>query len=296
MRLGVGTAQFGMDYGMTNHAGKVERAEASGILKLAAELGVCVLDTAPDYGDSESVLGATLASVHPFQIVTKSPVFKTGKITRDHAELLDRSLRESLARLRQDQLYGLLIHHADDLLVPGGGLLIEVMERCVSRGLVSKIGVSVYTSDQIDGVLRLFEPGIVQLPLSVLDQRLIHSGHLTKLRRIGAEIHARSVFLQGLLLTAPVELPAYFDPIRDHLSRYSDFLAASGLDPVEAAIGFVSSVKEVDAMIIGVCSRSQLLALCGVTQRPVKALPDVSRFGMSDPEFLNPARWHTSVN
>ena len=190
----------------------------------------------------------------------------------------------------------MLIHHADDLLVPGGELLIEAMERCVSRGLVSKIGVSVYTAEQIDGVLRRFEPGIVQLPVSILDQRLIHSGHLAELRRVGAEIHARSVFLQGLLLMAPLSLPAYFEPIRVHLARYFDFLAAHGLTPLEAAIRFVSAMKEVDTMVVGVCSTGQLRAIGAVVQKPGPALPDMRGFGLADPEFVNPSRWHASVN
>lgn len=296
MRLGLGTAQFGMDYGITNEAGKVGRTEVATILELAADLGVGIVDTAPGYGDSESVLGAALPGAHSFQIVTKTPAFRTSKITRDHAELLELSLRESVARLRQDRIYGLLVHHADDLLAPGGGFLIEAMERCVSQGLVNKIGVSVYSAEQIDGILRRFEPGIVQLPLSILDQRLIHSGHLAELRRVGTEIHARSVFLQGLLLEAPASLPAYFEPIRVHLSRYFDFLEANGLAPLEAAVGFVSAVKEVNAMIVGVCSIGQLRALSAVVQEPAKELPDMARFGLSDPEFVNPARWRASAN
>ena len=105
MKLGLGTAQFGMDYGVTNPAGKVSHTEVMRILALAAELGVRILDTAPGYGDSESVLGAALAGGHSFQIVTKTPAFRTGKITRDHAASLDLSLRQSIARLRQDRIY-----------------------------------------------------------------------------------------------------------------------------------------------------------------------------------------------
>ena len=100
-------------------------------------------------------------------------------------------------------VYGLLAHHADDLLVPGGRRVFEEMQRLLEEGLVRKIGVSVYSGQQIDSILELYTPDIVQLPLNLFDQRLLESGHLEKLKRRGVEIHARSVFLQGLLLIEP---------------------------------------------------------------------------------------------
>jgi len=131
--------------------------------------------------------------------------------------------------------------------------------------------------------------------LSVLDQRLVQSGHLAKLHHHGTEIHARSIFLQGLLLMKPAELPAYFDPVRSHLSRYCEFLAAHGLSAVEAAVRFVGTVKEVDTMIFGVCSVQQLRDICAFVQHRGQPLPDLSNFALAEPDFINPARWQQNA-
>ena len=81
MKLGLGTVQFGMNYGMSNLRGRTPPAEVDHILRLAADNGVQVLDTAAVYGDSEVVLGKLLAPDHDFRIVTKIPGFKTPTIS-----------------------------------------------------------------------------------------------------------------------------------------------------------------------------------------------------------------------
>lgn len=294
MKLGLGSAQFGMDYGVTNPSGKVADVEVRRILELAAEVGVHVLDTALGYGDSERAIGAALPENHSFRIVTKTRVFKADRITRDDARAVERDLRQSLARLKQERLYGLLIHHAEDLLVPGGKLLIEAMERCVDGGLVGKIGVSIYTAKQIDGVLRLFRPGIVQLPISVLDQRLVQSGHLAHLYRMGVEVHARSVFLQGALLTAPADLPEFLAPLRDKLEALHSLMRATGFSLLEGALAFIAQHREVSAAIVGVTGRDELRQIAAAATAADSIKLDFRSFAEQDDALLNPVRWTTA--
>lgn len=89
------------------------------------------------------------------------------------------------------------MHRADDLFVPGGERLMAALTDLKQQGLVAKIGVSVYNAEQIDQVLDRFAIDLVQLPISVLDQRLLRSGHLRKLKSAGVEVHARSVFCRA---------------------------------------------------------------------------------------------------
>ena len=89
-----------------------------------------------------------------------------------------------------------------------------------SEGLVKRIGVSVYDAAEIDGVLEIFRPDVVQLPLNIFDQRLIQSGHIKALQSAGIEIHARSAFLQGILLSERSALPDYFKRFDGSLAGY----------------------------------------------------------------------------
>ena len=123
MRLGLGTAQFGMDYGVSNEIGRTAFEELVRILALARERGVWVIDTAPSYGNAETSLGE--AGVEGMAIVTKTPGLPRRPLSVADADYLQDALNESLERLRLPRLQALLAHAADDLLAEGG----EVMWR-----------------------------------------------------------------------------------------------------------------------------------------------------------------------
>ena len=291
MKLGLGTVQFGMDYGMSNPRGRTPPAEVDRILRLAADNGVQVLDTAAVYGDSEVVLGKLLPSDHDFRIVTKTPSFKTATINAADAVHLRDAFHRSLENLRRGNVYGLLAHHADDLLVPGGRLVFEEMQRLLEDGPVRKIGVSVYSGQQIDSILELYTPDIVQLPLNLLDQRLLESGHLEKLKRRGVEIHARSVFLQGLLLIEPDQIPAYFSPIGDKLERYARFLEANKLSRLQATQAFAAKQRDVDVVLVGVTSAAELRDILSALDAVSGIDLDMSALKVADERMVNPSLW-----
>lgn len=291
MKLGLGTVQFGMDYGMSNPRGKTPLAEVDRILRLAADNGIQVLDTAALYGDSEVVLGGLLPSSHDFRIVTKTPSFKTPTINAADVIHLRDTFYRSLENIRQRNVYGLLAHHADDLLVPGGERIFEGMRCLLEEGLVRKIGVSVYSGQQIDGILERYTPDIVQLPLNLFDQRLSDSGHLEKLKRRGVEIHARSVFLQGLLLAEPDRIPAYFSPISDKLECYARFLEANKLSRLQATLAFAAKQRDVDVVLAGVTSAAELRDIFSALDAVSGLDLDMSVLKVADERMVNPSLW-----
>lgn len=291
MKLGLGTVQFGLDYGISNSAGKTPETEVERILCLAADQGIRILDTATGYGNSEEVLGQTLLTQHPFSIVTKTPVRRPDETSVEYVGRVRESFRQSLSKLGQERLYGVLVHRAEDLLSAHGEQLMEVLREFKLQGLVEKVGVSIYNAAQIDAVTARYPVELVQLPVSVLDQRLIASGHLAKLKRAGIEIHARSVFLQGLLLMSPEALPEYFSPIRDHLAGYRAYLEGLGLSPLQAALGFVLGMSELDHVILGINTAAQLQEVLAAQSAQVDAQAMI-RFALTDLAMLDPSRWH----
>lgn len=290
MKLGLGTVQFGADYGISNKDGKTPTAEVAAILDAATELGVRIIDTACLYGDSEDVLGRSMPPDSRFDIVTKTPQFAKQSLDEADAQQVEDTFRSSLLRLNRPSVYGLLIHRADDLFVSGGDLLMDRLLTLKQSGLVSKIGVSVYSAHQIDEVLARFPIDLIQLPINALDQRLLQSGHLQKLKRAGVEIHARSIFLQGLLLMGLQDVPDYFSSIRERLESYHRFIEAQGLIPIQAALGFVANIPEIDQVICGVNNRQQLREICAAVQVKVRS-EDYADFAVMDEAIVNPALW-----
>jgi len=292
MKIGLGTVQFGLDYGVSNQQGITPGAEVKDILTLAWESGITILDTAASYGVSEEVIGKSIPEGMPFKIVTKTPPFKKERIDKADAATLKASFRQSLKKLRKPAIYGLLVHHAADLLVHGGPYLWQAMEELKAAGLVAKIGVSVYSPQEIDELLERYLPDLIQLPVNVFDQRMIQGGHLRRLKDRGIEIHSRSVFLQGLLLMPPEEIAPYFDTIKPVIMQYHSAMQNKRITPLTAALGFVYQQAEIDHIIVGVNNRlhlEEIIKVVGDIQTSGKL--DFSNYAVHDESIINPALW-----
>jgi aryl-alcohol dehydrogenase-like predicted oxidoreductase len=292
MKLGLGTVQFGMAYGVSNSRGQVPEPEAAEMLDLAAKSGVRVLDTAQAYGDSEAVLGRILSAKHDFHIVTKIAP-GASRTAAQSAQSLRTGFRRSLERLRQNSVYALLCHDSSQLLGIGGQALWREMTALRDEGRVRKIGVSVYTRDEITQLLAAFEIEIIQLPFNLLDQRLLKSGVLQDLKRRGIEIHARSTFLQGLLLSDPRDLDACFAPLRGHLAGMAAMLRGHDLTALSGALACSLQREEIDTVLVGITSPMELSEIFAA----MAALPtgeiDFSPCALDDERFLNPSYWNS---
>ena len=164
------------------------------------------------------------------------------------------------------------------------------MQSFKSEGFIEKIGISVNTSAQIDRLLNHFSPDIVQVPLNVLDQRLLQSGHLTQMKTRGIEIHARDIFLQGVLLD-PTHLHPWFWPIRKKMTDYHDFLIQEGLTPLEGALSFATKLNEVDFALVGVQSAQQLEEVIGAVSFGAPS-SQFSAFACNELKFIDPHQWN----
>lgn len=289
-KFGLGTVQWGLPYGVYNPHGMTSPQTVKLILNEARNCGVEVLDTASVYGSAEAVLGAN--SIQRFKVVTKTPVFTTPHVTEFDVNQLRVTFENSLTLLSCKKVYGLLIHHAENLLVPGGDKLLTAMRQLKDHGLVEKIGVSVYDGMQIDCLLKQFKPDLIQLPLNVLDQRMLASGHLALLKNEGVEIHVRSVFLQGLLLMPLKQIPVFFEPIRPLLTRWHHAAHEQGLTVNQAAIAFVKNIPYVDNVLVGLVSLEQFRA-CHDDFLLGKDF-DATGLACHDPAFINPSFWKSS--
>ena len=289
MKIALGTAQFGMDYGLSNTHGKTDKYEVSKIIQYAYDYGISFIDTASSYGDSEKILGEVITNYY-CKLVTKTPHFSDSYIDNSHVVKLKESFHQSLFNLKQKDIYGLLLHSCDDLLKPGGGLLLQAMEDLKSIGAVKKIGVSLYNSEQIDIVLSQFNIDLVQLPINIFDQQLLIGGWLDKLKDFDVEIHARSAFLQGLLLMTNDLVPPYFFPIKKNLDEFYKSAKELSLSQLELALGYVMGVSEIDQVVVGVNTVEQLKEIIKATQVKINPM-EFSDISINDPAFTNPSLW-----
>ena len=290
-KLGLGTVQWGMQYGIANRAGRPEASEIAKILLSASQAGVSLLDTAHVYGDAESVIGQIADESHRWQIVTKtlpilSKVFGDVEGAATHA-----AFDESLRRLRRPSVYGVMVHSAENLLLPGADRVWGVLQEIKSKGLTSKIGVSVYTPDELSRILEAFAVDFVQVPFNLYDQRFLRTGLLDQLKFSGVEVHARSAFLQGLLLMPTEQLPEKFNKIRDHHKHFQRHCDASGITPLEASLRFCLNQSTIDRVVVGCETLSQFTENLAAASHADVCLPAPELFALEDDFAIDPRRW-----
>lgn len=284
-RLALGTAQFGSDYGIANKRGQIRGSEARSILAAASSYGIDMLDTAVAYGECETMLGQL--GVAGANIVTKLPELPRNCVDPE-AWVLD-AVENSLRRLRISCLYGVLLHRPEDLLRTSGAQLYSGLVRAKSLGLVEKLGISIYQPDELDSLCDRFRFDIVQAPFNVLDRRLLLSGWLTKLSVSGVELHARSVFLQGLLLMQPHTRPTWCANWQTIWDGWHDWLRRTGVTAVQACLLHVLSFEAIARVVVGVDSSLHLRELCEVIKSPARAVPE--SLSCDDLDLLSPTRW-----
>jgi aryl-alcohol dehydrogenase-like predicted oxidoreductase len=290
--LCLGTAQFGLPYGITNTAGQVAELEVRALLAEAAAAGVAWLDTAQAYGEAEAVLGRTLPPGHGFQLISKLPAQNQSAFTAEDRLAWDQALERSCARLGEPRLDALLLHSAADLRKPGGEHLRQWLLSLRERGLVRRLGVSIYAPDDLDGVApELLD--LVQLPLSLYDQRLLADGTIARLRAQGCAVHARSLYLQGLLLSPADSWPAWVDPAsREHHASLEQLAIDRDCSLLECALGFARSQVDLEAVVLGLCSCRELQQLLQAWGRISPWQEGEWRtWALPDAAILDPRHW-----
>ena len=287
MKLALGTVQFGIDYGINSNHNKVKTNEVNDILAFALDNDIKLLDTAPEYGDSELIIGNV--SMPDFNIVTKTRHFHKNAIKKEDVDLLSADLDQSLHALNRDSIYGLLIHNANDLLKPGADKFFKKLNTLKQEGLISKIGVSVYSDGQIQKIIDRFDIDIIQLPFNIIDCRLITTGTLEKIYGKGIEIHARSVFLQGLLLMERNSIPKKFDKWNNVWRIWNEWLRDNKITALDATIRYALSTPEIEKVLVGVNSKKQLQEIVTSSKGALPNIPN--ELCIMDDDLLNPSNW-----
>lgn len=285
MRLALGTAQFGLPYGVANKSGQVSQNEAKSMLCIASKNGIDTLDTAIAYGESEECLG--LVGVKNFKLVTKLPPIPDGCL--DISGWIHEQVTSSLLRLGAEKLYGFLLHKSEDLLGSDGPELYRVLDSLKEKGLVKKIGVSIYSPNELESLKKDFSFDLIQAPFNLIDQRLLHSGWMKKLKDSGTEIHTRSTFLQGLLLMTEIEVSPKFSPWNGTLKKWHDWLAENNISALQASLAFSLSFSEIDRVVVGADSLGQLQQIFDVVKLP--SIFDFPSIDCDDDCLINPSRW-----
>ena len=280
MKLGLGTVQLGLNYGIANSTGKPDRNLAAAILQTAANGGIGCFDTAGSYGDSEEIIGQFIkeSGVRP-KIGTKFSACASA----------ERELQESLQRLGVDKLDYFLLHKPEQVFLPEFSQVIELLKH---NPAVGKVGVSVYNVSEAEECLKQ-NVQVIQIPFNIIDSRFIKGELLERAKYHGIELHARSIYLQGLLL-CPAQ--GTCPPALTRLLHCLESLAKElGISVKELCFLYVRDSVYIDRFFIGCETVEQVmdnLALHRLPELPGAFMSRVQQIFADVPDkILNPSLW-----
>ena len=284
-KIAIGSAQFGLHYGLTNTFGVTPAKEVLNILTFAKKSGIKVIDTAILYGESETVLGQ--CDVSDFEVITKISFQKIQK--SDIRKYLYDSLIGSINRLKVNKLGGVLFHNSKDLLGKDGEFIFENLSNLKKDGMLEKIGISAYETPDVEEVINRFDIDIVQAPLNIFDRRFEESGLIQKCQTKKIEFHARSIFLQGLLINPRIQNP-YFGKWKNLLTEFNNILIDNDIDPIQACLSYPLSISGVSKIIIGIESLTHLEQIINIPSKEIDMVL-FNNFSTNDKELINPTYW-----
>lgn len=295
-KLVLGTAQLGLDYGIANKIGKPEENKAFEIMKYAVENGIDYFDTAYSYGNSEIIIGKFLNFHKKYKnkinIITKMPSSKKEKLNEKD---INNRFFESLHRLRQESIYCYMVHDFIDIknnCDEIGNIFLKLKE----NSYIKKIGVSIYEPYQLEFLVKYFDFDLIQLPISIFDQRFITNKSLKRLKRKNIEVHVRSIFLQGLLFLEENNLPPKMNKFKDYISKLNAISLKYNLSKEEIALLFVNAINEINKIVIGIEKIDQLQRNVKILSKSesfnkVKTRINFKDFFINDTNIIDPRKW-----
>lgn len=285
-KLALGSANFGLDYGVANNSGRISESELADILLFAQGAKIKMIDTAQAYGDSEARIGS-LCNDTKFNFITKIGA-EVANQTLEHNVI--NSVKESCSRLNQSRLYAVMLHRPEVLLGNQGGKVVRELQVLKEQGIISKVGVSIYSPEILAAISRLLKLDIVQVPFNIFDQQILTSGWSEKLKSNGVEIHTRSVFLQGLLLLQRSNLPDHFmKHWPAHFDAWYKFLNDNKAKALEVALKFALKQDWIDKIVVGVDNVSQLKELIKIEKSSEQI--DFPSLASDDANLIDPSKW-----
>ena len=293
MQICLGTAQFGFEYGITNLNGKVHISEVGKILREANKNGIQFIDTAQSYKESEINIGKFINENLNFKLITKLDLDGIDISSIYFDEILELKLQKSLKNLNVNSLEAILIHDSDILKNKNSFRLIEWLRKIKSRKIVKKIGVSIYEKSDLFFSLNYFD--IIQMPLSIYDQRLKENGTIEILKNNSIEIHLRSIFLQGLILQGYSKWPDFLNPhFIEHHKKISLIARENNLSLLELTICFLEKYIDAEIALMGITSEKELKEIIDASQK-IKSRNsydlDFRSFAWDDPLDIDPRKW-----
>lgn len=233
-----------------------------------------MLDTASSYGmiEDEHFLLNKLS----FGITTKFTIRQLD---------IYRDVLSPYISIKKAHLYGVLLHDAH-LYQMLSSEIIDILNKIRVEYNV-KVGFSVYSPEDLNLFLNIFIPDILQVPLNPFNQSFNSYHFENYVKNNSIEVHARSLFLQGVLLQD--EVHPSLAALKEHFDCFKQE-ACSFPSLAHALLKWGDQFDWIKRWVIGVNSSNQLNQIIE-TSKDIKSIDILPKFSHVTHQMVDPRNW-----
>ena len=283
-KISIGTANFQKKYGILNKSG-INDYELKKIVSSLKRKKINDIDTAINYKNVDNLLGRS--NIKNLKIYSKIP--KLPNRCRDIKKWMNSLVSKSKKKLKIERFEGFYFHNPSDLLSGQGAKLYETLRQLKKKGMVNKIGISIYEFSMFEKINKHFKIDMIQIPLNILDRRINFKKILKTAKKEKIEIHVRSIFLQGLLLKEKNEIPNYFNKWNKIFLEWNKWCLENKLSKLQACINFVFNNKIADKIVIGIKNIKEFEEIVKCVEKRSKKYP--KKIFSEDLRLIDPRKW-----
>lgn len=261
-RIILGTAALG------GIRGAIDRKEGVQTILEALTAGVEMIDTAPSYGNAESLVGEALSlwkGAAPMVSTKVGKYWESDVYFYDYSPgKAERSIVNSCALFGRKHLDCVFAHEPDKMPHPAKAEYVRGLANLRKAGLTRSLGLGGGHGNDWDGLVETgeFAAAIVHGRLDPISFAAVEAD-VPRLSRANMTVLGGSLLHKGLLGDRTQEylgrLPAWLSPSAAPIVKRIQALAErSGLSVSALAHRFAFSVAEIDSVIIGPENRFQL--------------------------------------
>ena len=279
----MGTANFNYNYGINRKNQNFSLKSLKKILNFAYKNKIKNIDTASVYSGVEKKLGKL--NLNKFKISSK--LKKIPNNCKNIKKRIFNEINDSINNLNVKKIEHFFLHHPQDLINKKTKYEVyKSLTQAKKLGLIKKIGISIYSFQELNKIINKFKVDIVQIPYSLFDRRF--EIIMRKLRNKKIHIQARSIFLQGLLLSDYNDLPKKFLKF-NHLKKFENWIKKNKITRIQAAVSFVKQMKLIDSYVIGFNNLQQLKEIYLLFKTKNKKFP--KNISSNNINLIDPRKW-----
>ena len=283
-KICIGSANFALNYGYKKK--KLSKKNIRKIINYSHKRGINYIDTAINYGITHKILGEF--NLKKFNIITKIPT--PPKNIKSIKKWCISNVIQAKKTLRIKCIYGLLIHDTKILHnTINANEIFEALDFLKRKKIINKVGLSIYDPSELDDYFDKYNFQIIQFPFNIFDRRILNSGWLKRLSKKKVELHARSIFLQGLLLLDLKKIPKKFKKWIKNFNKLDLFVKKKNISKKIACVSFVRKFSKINKFVIGINDINQIKD--NLTLFIDKAVKIPTHLEVKSQKLINPKMW-----